>query len=375
MENKKNLQKKIGEIGQNFLLKLKENLASLEDFVKLLEAGKTSSEKQEEIRGQMHKIAGSAKIFGFEELGNLAASIENKLSGKARKAAQKDCKTFLNKAQILIDSKLETQKEIHSEAIGQKKHRYSIVIADDDELILDLVRHALSDVDCDLIETKNGVDFLNKIAELEKLPDLAILDVELDVKMPKKNGFEVLKTLRSHAKTKEIPVIMLSQKADESDVVKGISSGAMDYITKPFEVDFFKNRVLEIIQNFRKKILIADDDDTIHEVLSGHFHRVGYTVFNAKSGKETLKIILAEKPDIVLLDYMMPVMDGVAVLKKIKSDEATANIPVIMLTAKSQQVNVLQGLKSGADDYVTKPFDIEELLQRVEGILTRAKHA
>lgn len=243
MAVKKNFQKKINAIGQKFLLKLKDDLPFLESSL----ANKIKGEDRDETLRKLHKIAGSAKIFGFEKLGNFAATIENNFKNKI----------FSNEG--FIDFLREAKS-----------------IVKDDDVTRDLAGQASREIGRKALKTKNGA-----------------------------------------------------------------------------------------------KILIVDDDELICDMLSEHFHRLGYSVLSAKNGKEALEIITKQKPNIVILDYMMPVLDGIAALKKIKSNPKISDIPVVMLTVKSQQENILQGLKSGASDYVTKPFDIEELSQRVIGILNR----
>lgn len=365
MSDKKNFQKKIGAISQNFLLRLKDDLTFLERFLNPSKAIKIKEEDQDEIAKKMHKIAGSAKIFGFENLGNCAATIENNFKNKI--FSNDGFADFLQEAKSIVESKLKTQKKIFFADNDEKKFKYCAAIAEDDEAMCDLVRQALQELGCKIFEAKNGAEILKKIKNSAGELDLVILDIN----MPKKNGFEVLDALKKNSATKEIPVVMLTRRIDGDDVLRGMSSGAIDYITKPFEIENFKKRVGEILQNFRQKILIADDDELIHDVLSEHFRRLGYLVLSAKNGKEALEIITEQKPNMVILDYMMPALDGIAVLKKMKSNPKISDIPVVMLTIKSQQENILQGLKSGANDYVTKPFDIEELSQRVIGILKR----
>jgi DNA-binding response OmpR family regulator len=365
MTDKQDFQKKIGAIGQNFLLKLKADLPFLEKFSDHSKVAKIKEEDQNEAAKKMHKIAGSAKIFGFEKLGNFAAAVENNFKNKIRPSEA--FADFLQEAKSIVESKLKTQKKISLADEGKKKFKYCAAIAEDDDVARELAKQALQELDCKILEAKDGVEILKKIKNSSDELDLIILAIN----MPKKNGFEVLEALKKNSATKEIPVVMLAQKIDSDDVLRGMSSGAIDYITQPFETENFKKRIGEILQNFRQKILVADDDELIHDVLSEHFRRLGYLVLSAKNGKEALEIIAEQKPNIVILDYMMPALDGIAVLKKMKSNPEISDIPVVMLTVKSQQENILQGLKSGANDYVTKPFDIEELSQRVIGILKR----
>ena len=115
-------------------------------------------------------------------------------------------------------------------------------------------------------------------------------------------------------------------------------------------------------------VLIVEDDRNIAELLQMYLEKEGYAVTVANDGGQGLAKYRAIKPDLVLLDVMMPVMDGWSVCKAIRAEAQT---PIIMLTAKGETDDKVAGLKSGADDYVTKPFEMKELLARVEAVLRR----
>ena len=116
-------------------------------------------------------------------------------------------------------------------------------------------------------------------------------------------------------------------------------------------------------------VLIVEDDKNIAELLQMYLEKEGYAITVAYDGGQGLAKFRAIKPDIVLLDVMMPVMDGWSVCKAIRSESQT---PVIMLTAKSETDDKVTGLRSGADDYITKPFEMKEVLARIEAVLRRA---
>ena len=116
-------------------------------------------------------------------------------------------------------------------------------------------------------------------------------------------------------------------------------------------------------------VLIVEDDKNIAELLQMYLEKEGYAVTVAHDGGQGLSKFRAIRPDIVLLDVMMPVMDGWTGCKAIRADSQT---PVIMLTAKSETDDKVAGLKSGADDYITKPFEMKEVLARIEAVLRRA---
>lgn len=120
-----------------------------------------------------------------------------------------------------------------------------------------------------------------------------------------------------------------------------------------------------------QSILIVEDEVDIANLISFNLERAGYSVAMAHDGNEGLQRILKEQPDLVILDLMLPSMDGYQVLKEMQRDTRSHSIPVLMLTAKGQTEDRIKGLESGADDYLTKPFSPKELLLRVQAILKR----
>lgn len=117
-----------------------------------------------------------------------------------------------------------------------------------------------------------------------------------------------------------------------------------------------------------KKILVVDDERHIVRLVEVNLTRAGYDVVTAYDGVEALEKVKSEHPDMIVLDVMMPRMDGFEVLKRLQADPATQDIPVIMLTAKAQDADIFRGWSSGVSSYLTKPFNPRELLTFVERI-------
>jgi DNA-binding response OmpR family regulator len=122
----------------------------------------------------------------------------------------------------------------------------------------------------------------------------------------------------------------------------------------------------------RKTILIADDEPDVLNLLALNLRREGFDVLKAEDGSRALEIARAEAPDLVILDLMMPGMSGLEVTKQLKQSPATSRIPILMLTARAEEVDRIVGLELGADDYVTKPFSPREIVLRVQAVLRRA---
>jgi DNA-binding response OmpR family regulator len=118
-------------------------------------------------------------------------------------------------------------------------------------------------------------------------------------------------------------------------------------------------------------VLVADDDEDILELVSYRLSRAGYEVVTANDGEEALERAFDRPPNLAVLDVMMPKLDGYEVTRRLRGNEATAAIPVILLTARVQDADVARGFDAGADDYVKKPFSPQELRARVQAVLGR----
>ena len=121
------------------------------------------------------------------------------------------------------------------------------------------------------------------------------------------------------------------------------------------------------------KVLVIDDDPVILQLLRVNFEIENFEVISARDGREGFEKAKHEKPDVVLSDIMMPRLDGLELVSLLREDPGTRSLPVILLSAKAQNAEVQQGLDMGADDYVTKPFDPLELIDRVNAALARAR--
>ena len=119
----------------------------------------------------------------------------------------------------------------------------------------------------------------------------------------------------------------------------------------------------------KKTVLLVDDEKDLVDILTLRFQADGYEVIQALDGKEGLEKAKSEKPDMIILDVMMPKLNGYQVCKELKQDAKYKHIPIIMLTAKAQESDKFWGMETGADDYVTKPFDFGNLLETVKKYL------
>jgi DNA-binding response OmpR family regulator len=124
----------------------------------------------------------------------------------------------------------------------------------------------------------------------------------------------------------------------------------------------------------QKTILIVDDEKQLVSLVKLHMEMAGYEVLSAKDGEEALEIVRKESPDLIILDLMIPKIDGWEVCRRIRAESKVGNIPIIMLSARTETEDKLKGYECGTDDYVTKPFSPRELVARVKRVLARAEN-
>jgi len=242
---------------------------------------------------------------------------------------------------------------------GAKK----VLVVDDDPGIADLIRYYLQSAGHQAVLASRGQEVM--AAALREKPDLIILDVLL----PDENGFEVLRELKDEPKTLEIPVVILSVIHDQET---GFQLGAVDYLVKPLQGEQLLSSIGRIFDEVEPlsppRILVVDDEPDIRGWLRESLGAAGYVVDEASNGAAALERIAQARPSLILLDLAMPVMDGRTAIRQLKSDKATCDIPIIVLTASSveKERDSLQLLGMGARRFLTKPISAQMLVEEIQ---------
>ncbi len=122
-------------------------------------------------------------------------------------------------------------------------------------------------------------------------------------------------------------------------------------------------------------VMIAEDDDALRAMLRYNLDKNGYHVVEAHDGEEALTLIQERAPDLLILDWMMPTVSGIEICRRLRGRNATRNLPIIMVTARGGEADRIRGLNTGADDYLTKPFSVSELMARIKAVLRRIRPA
>ena len=277
-----------------------------------------------------------------------------------------------------------------------KNHAVTFLVVDDHSTMRKVVKSNLNNMGFNnVLEASDGGD------ALVMLKENSIDYIISDWNMPRLNGFELLVHLRGERQYQDIPFMMVTAETDRDSVNDAVAAGVDEFLIKPFTPATLRDKVNRLMQRGRHQpnvtlhhktlageqkektrpesgrketILVVDDTPTNIDVISGVLSD-DYRVLAATNGKIALKLAQAEPPpDLILLDIMMPEMDGMEVCRLLKDDPATENIPIIFLTAKTEVDDIAAGLDAGAVDYVTKPSHPRVLKARVRTHLS-LKHA
>ncbi len=268
------------------------------------------------------------------------------------------------------------------------EEKITILIVEDDPLTIRVLIEYLEKSGLDILIARSGEEALRQV-RMSK-PDLILLDIML----PGIDGFEMCHRLKSNELTKNIPVIFITALSETADKVKGFEVGGVDYITKPFDFREVAARVNTrlTIQRLQKRlqarssfitsgdkkinneekatILIVEDNPMTLQVLLGYLNGLGFKTFGVQSGEEVVQQSENTQPDLILLDIMLPGINGFETCRRLKHNPTTKGIPVIFMTALSDMADKVKAFEVGGTDYITKPHHYAEVVTRVNTHLT-----
>ena len=233
----------------------------------------------------------------------------------------------------------------------------SVLVVEDDAHAYDLIAAALSSAGYLTIHARHGEEALKLAREARPLA------VTLDLVLPGIDGWDVLKRLKTDDVTRDVPVVIISV-VDNRDL--GMALGADDYFVKPVDRTRFLERVWELTSahGSKPRVLVIDDDPSVHALLGDEMTRLGYTVQSAFSGETGVRAASENAPDVIILDLMMPGMSGFDVAGALKENPATADIPIIILTAKDISAGDRHLLQSKVTSFVRKGVSARDQLVR-----------
>jgi len=201
--------------------------------------------------------------------------------------------------------------------------------------------------------------------------------IVLDVVLADADGIEYLGEIKNSAATAEIPVMLLSSESEVRDRIRGLKTGADEYVGKPYDQFYVVARARELVRkeesgNGKPKsttILIIDDSPTFREELKSALESSGYVVITAPTGEDGLRVAVDERPAAIVVDGILPGIDGATVIRRIRDDAVLRRTPCILLTASEEASGEIKALDAGADDYVRKGEEVGVVLARVAAVL------
>lgn len=262
-----------------------------------------------------------------------------------------------------------------------------VLIIDDNAMNVDITQELLEPAGISVLAAENAVRGISIMQDYK--PDLVLLDLL----MPHLNGFETALVIKTDPEIQNIPLIAFTALATPEDREKALEAGCQDVILKPINTETFLSTIksylkvdFNVLESSLDKvkseatplpfsiershtILIVDDNPMNVDILKEATTAIGQNALSAYNGQEALHQIQEIKPDLILLDIMMPEMNGYTVMDILKSQPDTANIPVIIISALDRIEDRVQGLLKGSQDYITKPFELTEVQARISAAL------
>jgi CheY-like chemotaxis protein/anti-sigma regulatory factor (Ser/Thr protein kinase) len=236
-----------------------------------------------------------------------------------------------------------------------------ILVIDDDPYARDLMTRTLTNAGHSVVTAANGVE---GVAEaLRVRPSL----ITLDINMPEQDGWETIRALKDDEELAHIPVVMMSIEVDRQ---RGFALGAVDSLAKPVDRGQLLRLVDRYVEESSGSVLVVDDNPGDRERLGRSLRSGGFDVVEAENGAVALQRVAEKRPDLVLLDLMMPVMDGFGFLTEFKRNEANAGIPVVVISAKDLTTAERDQLRESAAGIMQKnDGELEQLLEQIQELL------
>lgn len=378
-DQKNEVIKRMAVLREKYLEQLTDRRKTLEEFLAKSKSGSLTETDRIEIINQSHKMAGTGATYGFPAISATARRLEEALLTNPL-VSHKTLETMISEILEACDAAptINDLLQAHTDAPQPPTQaqesaliadtRPIVLAIDDDPDILGILETVLTS-HARLILAKSTNEAYKILRDTK--PDIILLD---DIMPGSVSGLQFLVEKKRDKDIAHIPVIMITATNKIEDVKRALVAGAVDYIAKPFVPGQLTEKVLLRIRQHKMSVLIADDDDDVRNLLTAHFAGNGFMVYEAVDGSKCLSIAEKERPDLIVLDRMMPQLDGIGVLKRMRQDPKLHKTPVLMLTAKGQLADVKEGLSLGASDYVIKPFTPEEVVSRAMRRIKEVKY-
>ena len=377
-----------------YVKQLPHKIQQIEDLWKAVCADTPDKGTLQLLYHQVHKLHGSGPTFGFTAITDRAGRLEEAIK---KLLVQGVGPTPEEKQQV--DQAVASLRLIAAAAVAERPgfgaqnteaqrlnaqrpngvaaegRPYTILVADDEAFLRKKLVLILREAGFDVEEAENGQAALTQARIKE--PDLILMDFL----MPVMDGVEAVRQLRRDERLHAVPVLLLTTHQKISDVQRALDCDVQGYLAKPFDA----TEVIEQVNAYlpdaagpsgdgasampAKHILIADDYILYRKKVALILENAGFNVVEADNGIMALKQARERQPDLILMDVMMPVMDGLEATQQLRMDDALQHVPIIMLTTNVKMKDVPLALAHGADAYIAKPQTAEKLIEKVKSCL------
>jgi len=375
-----NLANQQRQATENYLGYLSNAAVVFEDAISRLKDGCADNVHLFDATSMAHKIKGNALMYGYPTLGEQAKALEAILKLPCTDDMQAGAIDALIK---LIDAIHEicsatdrsepdwlrdgsTVRNLagddYSPAPPVIPDRKSILIVYQDAWVSNLL--------ASMLEPEYQVHQCHTVEAAIIQCDIVLPDIVVTEKtLSDYSGFRIIEYLKTLTDITDLPTIMVTHEGHQADIARALSLGVTDYFENVFDIIPVALRVKEILHKEKQSVLIVDDDSAVRDLLRHRFEIDGIHVETANDGVVALKYLATHTPDLVILDRMMPRLEGTAVLYEIKNKINLKSIPVMILTAMSNRNEASEWFKRGAVDFIAKPFNPDEVLMRARKYL------
>lgn len=371
----------LDKLRRSYVEHLPDRIQELEDLLNKVKADPSDEVSMYSFYSLVHKISGSGTTFGLPDLSSVCAIME------ARIKARLDASEPVAEAELAeFDTELASVKEIAAKALeedaaeadeaaekeAEAAPRPFLVLADDSVFLRQRFAITLREAGYQVEEAGNGREAI-EIAQRCR-PALILMDVM----MPEMNGLEAARRIRANPDLRDVPIVMLTTQGTVEDVRRALAVGIDDYITKPTEPDYVVKRVRACLDKtaesgpkavVRGRVLLVDDAVLLRRKTAAVLREAGYAVEEADNGELALKSARVLRPDLILMDMIMPDMTGLEAMAEIRQIPGMEDVPFIMITTEGTAEDVRNALDQGIMDYLTKPVDPVVVLGRVDSCM------
>lgn len=358
-----------------YLKELLERQRILGDHLTQARVGRLGQEERDSIRQLAHKLNGTGATYGFPRISEAAALLEDLVAGPLPAPddlVAHDLQNLLDACAAAHDQEPVSFSAAPPEPMVPEPNpvvpalgpALPLVLIVDDDADARAVLGALIEDSARVIMGTNA-DEAFALMQSEH-PDLVLLD---DNMPGATSGMKLLENIRQIDALASIPIIMITATDRPDAVMRGLTAGAVDYVIKPFDPALVGKKIKTRLKRLGTTILVVDDDRSVCDLLERKFSSAGYATRIAVNGQAAIDMMRASPPALVLLDRMLPGLDGMTVLQMMRDTPSLSDTPVIFLTARRKESDILDGFALGAADYVVKPFNPDEVVARCARLL------